>query len=260
MKVLIYKTVDLAVERAARQLEEQARNKPDCVLGLATGGTMPAVYRRLVSAHEEGRVDFSKVRSFNLDEYVGLHPDHPCSYHVFMQTHLFGPANFDPDNTFLPRGDAVDPDDESRRYEKLIASTGPIDLQLLGIGANGHIGFNEPISSLGSRTRVKTLTKTTRQSNQRYFKDGEEPPKFAITVGIQTILESRQILLLATGTKKAAAVVAMIEGPLSAHCPASALQLHPSATIVLDGDAAADLKLAEYYFQVHPDGREEPLD
>jgi len=210
----------------------------------------------VAKAYAAGAVSFSQATSFNLDEYVGLGADHPCSYHQFMAQELFNRTDFDPSRTFLPKGDAPDPEAEAARYEALIAAHGPIDLQLLGLGANGHIGFNEPTSSLGSRTRIKTLTKATRDANMRFFEDDQTPPKYAITVGIQTILEARKIVLLATGSRKAEAVAAMIEGPLSAACPGSALQLHPHATIILDRAASAHLQMREYYSLVHPGGED----
>ena len=259
MKILIFDTAELATSRAAQQIIDRAAAQPDCVLGLATGGTMPPVYRHLTDAHLAGSVSFASVTTFNLDEYVGLAPDHACSYHHFMAQELFDATDFDRSRTHIPMGDAQDPEAEAKRYDAMIQAAGSIDLQLLGIGTNGHIGFNEPTSSFGSRTRIKTLTKATRSANQRYFSDGEEPPRYAITVGIQTILESRDIVLLATGASKASAVATMIEGALSASCPATALQLHPSTTIILDQDAASQLKLREYYFQVHPNGQETPI-
>jgi len=256
MKILIFETSKLAAARAARQIVECVRPKPACVLGFATGGTMPPVYRHLAKAYAEGHVSFASAVTFNLDEYVGLAPDHACSYHHFMAQELFDLTDFAPEHINLPHGDAPDPTAEAARYEALIKAKGPIDLQLLGIGGNGHIGFNEPTSSIGSRTRIKTLTKATRDANQKYFGDGEDPPQYAITVGIQTILESREIVLLATGAAKAPAVAEMVEGAISASCPATALQLHPNATIILDQAAAINLKLREYYFLVHPNGKE----
>ena len=213
----------------------------------------------MTNAHRDGDISFAEATTFNLDEYVGLAPDHPCSYHHFMAQTLFNATDFNPERTFLPKGDARDPVAEAQRYQALVQSKGPIDLQLLGVGTNGHIGFNEPTSSFGSRTRIKTLTNATRASNKKYFAEEDERPRYAITVGIQTILDSREIILLATGKSKASAVAAMVEGALSASCPASALQLHPAATVILDQDAASKLKLKEYYFQVHPNGQEIPF-
>lgn len=217
---------------------------------------MDPVYAALIAAARDGQVAFDRATMFNLDEYVGVPPDHPRSYEHYMRTHFFDALNL-PDRTWrLPRGDAPDPAAEAEAYEARIAEAGGIDLQLLGIGANGHIGFNEPSSSLSSRTRVKTLHRRTRDDNARFFGPDEVVPTTAITMGIATILDSRHALLLATGAAKAQAVAAMIEGPVSARCPASALQLHRHATVVLDEDAAQALELRDYYDTVHPDGED----
>lgn len=253
MKVLICEDHDAAIARAAGLIAAHIRAHSDAVLGLATGGTMLPLYRLLAGEYRAG-LSFARVTSFNLDEYVGLAPDHPASYHSYMREVLFAHVDIDPARTYLPRGDAPDPGEEADRYEALIAAAGGISLQLLGIGQNGHIGFNEPTSSLASRTRVKTLTESTRAANRPYFGPKETPPEYAITMGVGTILAARECLLLATGAAKAPAVAAMIEGPLSAACPASALQMHPRATIVLDREAAGDLRLTDYYQHVHPDG------
>ena len=216
---------------------------------------MRPVYARLVALHREGRADFAEATTFNLDEYVGVAPDHPASFAAFMRETLFASVNLDPARCHLPRGDAPDPAAEARRYEEAIAAAGGIDLQLLGIGRNGHLAFNEPTSSLASRTRVKTLTEATRRANAPAFAPGPVP-RHAITMGIATILDARACLLLATGEAKAAAVARMVEGPLGADCPATALQMHPDATVVLDAAAAARLALREYYETVHPGGEE----
>lgn len=254
MKVLILETADTAQERVVSLIAQTMRDKPNAVLGLATGGTMLPVYEKLVALNKSGGPSFRDVTTFNLDEYVGLGPDHPQSYRSYMNDVLFGKVDINLQRTHLPRGDARNPEDEALRYEAAIAQCGGLDLQLLGLGHNGHIGFNEPTSSLKSRTRIKTLTKETRDANSRYFRADETIPTFAITMGVGTILDARHCLLLATGTQKADAVAAMIEGPLAAVCPASALQLHPKATIVIDMAAAAKLKLLDYYLHVHPDG------
>jgi len=259
VKVLIFDHPEQAVARVADQISAQMSALPHSVLGLATGGTMEPVYARLAQLFEKGDVSFARATSFNLDEYVGLAPDHPCSYHVYMNEHLFSATDFDPSRTHLPKGDATDPHEEARRYDAQIAEHGQIDLQLLGLGANGHIGFNEPTSSLGSRTRVKTLTASTLEANKRFFQDGETPPKYAITMGVQSVMDAKSVILLATGAGKAAAVAQMVEGPLGAYCPATVLQMHADATIVLDQAAASGLKLTDYYFQVHPNGKEEPI-
>lgn len=254
MKVLIHNSAELAQQAVTDILKERVIAHPASVIGLATGGTMETVYDRLILALADRRVPVQEITTFNLDEYWGLAPDHPATYRSYMNTRLFGPAGIPLDRTFLPASDATDPVAESAAYEARIREAGGIDLQLLGIGQNGHIGFNEPTSSLASRTRLKTLTESTRKANQQYFDNDEATPKYAITMGIGTILDASECVLLATGANKAAAVSNMIEGPLGAHCPASSLQLHPKATVVLDAAAASALKLREYYQYVHPDG------
>ncbi|MDO5528539.1 MAG: glucosamine-6-phosphate deaminase [Paracoccus sp. (in: a-proteobacteria)] len=259
MKVLILDSEADAIDRAAEIIAETLREKPDAVLGLATGGTMIPLYEALRARHEDG-LSFAKARSFNLDEYIGLAPDHPASYHRYMREALFDHIDIDPARAHLPRGDAPDAAAEAEAYEALITDAGGIDLQLLGLGRNGHIGFNEPTSSLTSRTRVKTLTESTRKANRGYFDDEAQVPRFAITMGVGTITEARHCLLIATGAAKAAAAAAMIEGPISAACPASILQMHRRATIVLDRDAASELKLSGYYEHVHPGGQDSAFD
>ena len=259
MKILIFPDTEQAEAFVALEVAALVSKRPTAVLGLATGGTMERVYGRLVACALDQDIAFTQVRSFNLDEYWGVGPDHPCSYTQYMRTHLFAPLPMDPSRTQLPNGAAPDAEAEAARYEAAITDAGGIDLQLLGIGKNGHIGFNEPTSSLGSRTRLKTLTQSTRDANRRYFDNAEDVPRFALTMGIATILEARQVLLLATGAAKSRAVAHMIEGPLAAICPASALQLHPKVTIVLDAAAAADLALGDYYDQVHPNGAPAPV-
>lgn len=259
MRVLLCADAATAAIRTADILASSVRGKPDTVLGLATGGTMEPVYARIVAECRAGRLDLSRVTTFNLDEYVGLAPEHPQSYRATMQRLLFTPAGIDVARTHLPRGNADDPAAEAARYDAAITGAGGIDLQLLGIGGNGHIGFNEPTSSLASRTRIKTLTQETVDANARFFGPGETAPVHAITMGIATVLEARHCLLLATGAAKAAAVARMIEGPLGADCPASALQMHPRVTIILDPEAARDLRMIEYYQRIHPNGAEAGL-
>lgn len=259
MKVLIFNSADQAIERVADHVTKQLRTKPSSVLGLATGGTMIPVYEQLVQSYGNKDVSFSRATSFNLDEYIGLDDSHPCSYHKFMHDMLFSKTDMDISRAHLPFGNTGNPEVEADRYEALIDSSGDIDLQLLGIGANGHIGFNEPSSSLRSLTRVKTLTNETREANQRFFEAPAEPPKYAITMGIETILRSREVIVLATGQHKSNAVADMVEGALGAYCPATALQFHRNAIVVLDEHAASNLKSRDYYFQVHPDGKEYPI-
>lgn len=256
MKILILPDAAAAADRVAGLIADRLRQEPATVLGLATGGTMEQVYARLIAAHRVGGLSFARARSFNLDEYVGLRPDHACSYWHYMREQFFDQVDMAPGAYDLPHGDTADPEAEAARYEAAIVAAGDIGLQLLGLGANGHIGFNEPTSSLNSLTRIKTLTHSTRAANARFFDRAEDVPRLAITMGIGTILRAGEVLLLAYGDSKAAAAAAMIEGPLSAACPASALQLHPKATVVLDEAAAASLTLRDYFDCVHPGGRE----
>lgn len=248
MDVLILDNADAVARRGFAYAGRCLEQKTDAVLGLATGQTPLALYARLVAANKNNELRFDSVRTFNLDEYVGLAPDHPQSYSAYMQRELFGKIDIHRHNTHLPVCEnPVDADRVCADYEKQIVAAGGIDLQILGIGENGHIGFNEPASSFASRTRLKTLTRETLTANARFFDADETQPKIAITMGIKTILEAREIVLLATGTRKAAAVAAAIEGPVSAFCPASALQLHPNVTAIVDREAAAQLKLIDFY-------------
>jgi glucosamine-6-phosphate deaminase len=200
--------------------------------------------------HREQRLDFSQVTTFNLDEYVGLRPDHPQSYRFFMQENLFRHINVVPGRTHVPDGQALDFEANCRRYEKMIQDADGIDLQVLGIGRDGHIAFNEPGSSLGSRTRVKSLTGETIRDNARFFGSEDKVPRLAITMGVGTILESRRCLLLATGLAKASAIRSTIEGPITAQVTASALQLHRDVIVVLDEEAGSWLTRREYYAEV----------
>ena len=242
MKTLIVPDAQAVTLLAANILSEAIWARPNLVLGLATGSTMMPLYTEIVRRYHEDALSLAGVTSFNLDEYVGLAPNHPCSYYQTMVEALFKQTNISPEATHLLRGDVSDPSAEARRYEALITASGGIDLQLLGIGVNGHIGFNEPGSSLSSRTRVEMLTEATRNSNRQFFTSENAVPRYAITMGIATILEARSCLLLASGKAKATAVAAMVEGPLSTMCPASALQMHPNATVILDHGAASKLR------------------
>ena len=217
---------------------------------------MEAVYDRLITRHQAGEMSMAQARSFNLDEYVGLRPDHPCSYWHYMREKLFDHVDMRPEYAFLPKGDAADPVAEAARYEAAIVEAGDIGLQLLGLGANGHIGFNEPTSSLSSHTRIKTLTRSTREANARYFETFDDVPRLAITMGIGTIMRADEIVLLAFGVGQAGVVAKMIEGPISAACPASILQMHRKVTVVLDVAAASELALRTYYEEVHPEVRD----
>lgn len=247
MEVIIQPTEAAAASLVARIVAHDLRANPHLVLGLATGKTMENVYRHLVRLHKEQKLDFSLCSTFNLDEYVGLFPSDPNSYRHYMDHHLFHHVNFDARNTHLPNGLAADLDEECRRYEALIQRFGGIDLQLLGIGKAGHIGFNEPLSALRSRTRVKALTPTTIKQNAEFFGDEDKVPRRAITMGVGTIIEARRCLLLATGEAKAAVMAQAVEGPITSMVTATALQLHPRCTVVVDEAAASQLKEKDYY-------------
>ena len=227
--------------RVAEMIAEAIRDNPEIVLGLATGGTPIGVYRQLVRMHREQSLDFSGVTTFNLDEYVGLGPEHPQSYRTFMQEHLFDHVNLVSAKTHVPDGLAQDIAAYAQAYEDQIRAAGGIDLQLLGIGDNGHIAFNEPGSPGNSRTRRVDLTEETIQANSRFFSSADEVPRHAITMGIGTILEAKRIILMATGERKADAVEHAIQGPIDAMSPASQLQRNRQVTFVLDTAAAARL-------------------
>ena len=259
MEVIIQENDEAAAALVARVIAHDLRANPHLVLGLATGKTMERVYRQLVQKHKEERLDFSLCRTFNLDEYVGLFPSDPNSYRHYMDHHLFRHVNIEPRNTHLPSGLASNLDEECRQYEALIERFGGIDVQLLGIGRAGHIGFNEPLSAVRSRTRVKALTPTTLKQNAAAFGGEEKVPRRAITMGVGTIIEARRCLLLATGESKAQVIAQAVEGPITSMVTASALQLHPRCTVVVDEAAATKLKEKDYYrwiFENEPEWEE----
>lgn len=239
MKLWVVEDYQRLSRLAADFLARAINRKPDIVLGLATGGTPVGMYRELVRMHREEGVDFSRVTSFNLDEYVGLPPGHPQSYRTYMQENLFGQVNMDQTRTHLPRGDAQDLAAECERYEREIARAGGIDIQVLGIGRNGHIGFNEPGSAADTTTRVVELTRSTVEANARYFDAPEQVPTQAVSMGIKTILGAKRILLLAHGPSKAEAVQRMLEGEITPELPASLLRHHPDVTVIVDREAAS---------------------
>lgn len=226
---------------AADQVCNLVQEKPESVLGLATGGTPLGLYDELVKRYQAGLVDFSQVRTFNLDEYVGLDGDHPQSYRQYMRQHLFDKVNLRPENTHLPRGTVTDLWAEAARYDALLEELGPIDLQILGIGENAHIAFNEPGTPFSSRTHVVDLTESTIEANSRFFASREEVPRQAITMGIASILRARHVILLAQGIKKAEAIRLSLEGDMTPQVPGSALQAHPSVLAVVDKPAASQL-------------------
>ena len=232
-------------ELVADQIARLVRANPDTVLGLATGSTPLAVYEALPSRLVG--VDVSRVRGFALDEYVGLDPAHEESYRSVITREVVEPLGLEPARVHVPDGSLEGIEHAGEKYERALADAGGIDLQLLGIGTDGHIGFNEPGSSFASLTRVKTLTRRTREDNARFFDSIDDVPRHCITQGLGTILRARHLVLLAFGKGKAEAVAGAVEGPVTASLPGSAIQLHPHATVVLDEAAASDLRFAEYY-------------
>lgn len=239
MNVCVYPNGDLASIAAAVLIAGQVIDKPKSVLGLATGSTPLPIYRELIAMWHRGVIDFGSVTTYNLDEYVGLGPDHPCSYRRFMQENLFSHINVPQDSIHIPNGLAADVDAECAAYDAAIAAAGSLDLQLLGLGANGHIGFNEPAAVFTTHSYCVKLTEQTLKDNRRFFEDGAPMPTHALTMGIASIMQAKRIVLVATGKNKAAAVRAMIEGPVDPMVPASILQMHRHATILLDADAAS---------------------
>jgi len=248
MEVIIRPTADAAAGLTAALVAASVRENPRLVIGFATGRTMERVYALLVREHRERGLSFAGVTTFNLDEYVGLAPAHPDSYRTYMHERLFKHIDVNPANTHLPDGSAKDLDAECKAYEERIASSGGIDLQLLGIGVVGHIGFNEPLSALRSRTRVKALSPRTLAQNAPLFGgDAAKVPRRAITMGVGTILDSRRAILLATGAEKAEIIAKAVEGPVTGMISASALQLHAHCTVIVDAAAAARLTEQDYY-------------
>lgn len=247
MRIRVYESYEHASRAAAETVRDLVRARPTAVLGLATGSTPLGLYRELARMHRDEGLDFSHVRTFNLDEYVGLPEAHPQSYHRFMAENLFDFLNVPGSSIHVPSGTAPDYAAHCAWYESRIRAHGGIDVQILGIGSDGHIGFNEPGTSLGSRTNVQTLSPQTIRDNARFFPRKEDVPVHAVTMGIATILEARKILLIASGSGKARIVAQAVEGPVTAACTASALQLHPDVTVFLDREAAAALDQRDLY-------------
>ncbi len=247
MEITIKPDYDMMSEEAARHVLQAWRQKRNLVLGLPTGNTPVGLYARLVELYGRGEIDFSEVVTFNLDEYVGLDARHPESFARFMNDHLFGHVNIKKENAHLLPGMEEDVDERCRLYEERIRSSGGIDLQVLGIGADGHIAYNFPGSSLTSRTRLLTLTRETVKRLAPRFEKGSDAPLFCLTMGVGTILEARSILMIASGRGKAESVARAIEGPVTASHPASALQLHPHVRFILDEEAASRLSNIDYY-------------
>lgn len=240
MQIHIVEDYEALSKKAADIVARVVRSKTTAVLGLATGSTPIGLYQELIKLYQRGELDFSGVTTFNLDEYVGLTPSHPQSYHMFMQTNFFSQVNVSPEKKHIPRGDLLDAEDVCKDYEQAIKVAGGIDIQILGIGSNGHIGFNEPGTDPSQGTKIIRLAESTRQANARFFEDIDAVPKQAVTMGIRTIMQnSKQILLLATGEKKAEAIHRLTYGKISSDMPASYLQLHPGVTVIVDQAAAA---------------------
>ena len=247
MRVVVKKDAQTASLTACDIFEAFIRRNPAAVLGLATGSTPVMLYQEMIRRYRTGAMDFSKITTFNLDEYVGLSETDPNSYRVFMNEQLFNHLNVARESTHVPLGIASDLEHVCAAYERKIQEAGGIDIQLLGIGRNGHIGFNEPGSSFSSRTRVKALTRQTIQDNARFFGGVDRVPKSAVTMGVKTILDARHIVLIAVGDSKADIVREFIEGPLTSMVPASILQTHSAVTVILDEAAASKLSNRQYY-------------
>ncbi|MEC1289140.1 glucosamine-6-phosphate deaminase [Bacillus mojavensis] len=248
MKIIVADHYEDLCKLSAVIIKECVQAKKDAVLGLATGSTPVGLYKQLISDYQAGVIDFSKVITFNLDEYAGLSPSHPQSYNNFMHEHLFQHINVQPDHIHIPQGDNPQLEAECKVYEELIRQAGGIDVQILGIGSNGHIGFNEPGSDFEERTRIVRLSESTVQANARFF--GGDPvlvPRLAVSMGIKTIMEfSKHIVLLANGEEKADAIQKMAEGPVTPEVPASILQQHNYVTVIADPKAAQKLKNLSY--------------
>lgn len=242
MKVIITKDYDEMSKVAGDILGEQIKNNPESILGLATGSTPIGLYKHLIELNNNGDISFKKTKTVNLDEYVGLEPTHDQSYRYFMNTNLFDHVDIDKNNTNVPSGIAKDFDAECERYENLIKELGGIDIQLLGIGNNGHIGFNEPDDHFAKLTHITGLTKSTIEANARFFEKESDVPTKAISMGIKTIFGARKILLVASGENKAQTIFDTVNGEITPNVPASVLQLHNDVTIVCDEAAAKLLK------------------
>jgi len=247
MEIVICPTYEELSKAAACVVADVVRNKPGAILGGATGSSPIGLYKELIRMHTEEGLDFSQITTFNLDEYVGLSADHPQSYHYFMFDNLFNHINVPPENIHVPSGTEDDYETYCAKYEKQIKEAGGIDIQILGLGSDGHIAFNEPGSSLASRTRKVTLARQTIDDNARFFDKREDVPVHAISMGVGTILEARKLLMVVNGENKADALAAAVEGPVTCMCTASALQLHPDAIVFADEKAAAKLKMRDYY-------------
>ncbi|WP_288480829.1 glucosamine-6-phosphate deaminase [uncultured Clostridium sp.] len=242
MRLIVVKDYDEMSKAAAREMAAVVNSNPKAILGLATGGTPEGMYKELIRMNKAGEIDFKDVTSVNLDEYVGLGGDHPQSYRYFMNNHLLDHINIDKARTFVPNGLAEDVNEEGRKYDQMIDDLGGIDMQLLGVGTNGHIAFNEPDGELVAGTHLTGLTKSTIESNSRYFDSEDDVPKTAVTMGLGQIMKSKKILLIASGENKAEAMKELFSGKISTSCPVTMLQMHKDVTVILDEAAASLLK------------------
>ena len=242
MKLIRTNNYEELSRKAANIIAAQITLKPDCLLGLATGSSPIGTYDNLVSMYESGNLDFSRVRSVNLDEYMGLGGDNDQSYRYFMNKHLFERVNIDMTNTHVPDGTVLDSEKACAAYNALLAEMGTIDLQVLGIGPNGHIGFNEPDDHFAAETHCVDLTDATIQANKRFFENESDVPRKAYTMGIGNIMSAKMIVLVANGKNKAKALAAALKGPVTPQCPASILQFHPNAIIIAAEDALSELE------------------
>lgn len=242
MNIAIFSSEQELNEAGAQLVTGLVLSKPDAVLGLATGSTPIGIYREIIRAYDRKMVSFKRVRTFNLDEYVGLDANHPQSYRYYMNEHLFRHLDVAPENIHIPDGTAKDLAEECRRYDRLLEQLGPIDLQLLGIGHNGHIGFNEPDRELSGRTHVAELNESTRQANARFFQNMDEVPTHAVTMGVGDILKAKTVVLVAKGADKAEILHRALTGPITTDCPASLLQTHPRLIVLADAEAGRLLR------------------
>jgi len=247
VEVVVCGSYEELSRQAAQSVADVLNTKPNAVLGMATGSSPLGLYQELVRMHREESLDFAQVTTFNLDEYVGLPVTHDQSYHYFMHENFFKHVNIPKGNVHIPSGTTSNYQAFCQWYEDRIEECGGIDVQILGIGSDGHIAFNEPTSSLASRTRLKTLARQTIDDNARFFEKVEDVPIYAITIGVGTILEAAKLVMVANGENKADAVAKAVEGPVTSMVTASALQLHPDVEVFVDEPAAAHLQMRDYY-------------
>ncbi|WLR51667.1 glucosamine-6-phosphate deaminase [Bacillus tianshenii] len=250
MELIVSKSINNLNDYSAQLLVSLMQATDGGKIGLATGNTPIGIYQSLVRLHQEGKADFSQTITYNLDEYCGLHKEHPSSFYTFMKQHLFDHVNLKRENIYIPDGEAEDVEEECRRYNSVLQHAGQLDAQILSLGLNGHIGFNEPGEELSPHTHVVTLTEQTREVNASAFSSIDEVPTHAITMGVASILRSKWILFMALGKKKASILKKSLEGPVTTECPASLLQLHPNVTFFLDDEAASELNLESGAYQV----------